>query len=107
VRTWLDGPTRDDQAVDPALRRRVFEMQRLALDHENPKAHGEWLTPSRRERLGDVSAPTIVLVGELDQPGFRRIARFVAAEIPAPGSRSCRESPICRRWRTPWASRIP
>jgi GTP cyclohydrolase IV len=57
-------------------------MQRLALDHENPEAHGEWLTPSRRERLGDVSAPTLVLVGELDQPGFRRIARFVTAEIP-------------------------
>ena len=82
VRTWLDGPTRDDQEVDPALRRRVFEMQRLALDHENPEAHGEWLTPSRRERLGDVSAPTLVLVGELDQPGFGRIARFLAAEIP-------------------------
>jgi 3-oxoadipate enol-lactonase len=82
VRTWLDSPTRDDQAVDPALRRRVFEMQRLALDHENPEAHGEWLTPSRRERLGDVSAPTLVLVGELDQPGFGRIARFLAAGIP-------------------------
>jgi 3-oxoadipate enol-lactonase len=82
VRTWLDGPTRDDQAVDPALRRRVFEMQRLALDHENPEAHGEWLTPSRRERLGDVRAPTLVLVGELDQPSFGRIARFLAAEIP-------------------------
>jgi 3-oxoadipate enol-lactonase len=82
VRTWLDGPARGADAVDPALRRKVFEMQRLAIDHENPNATGGWLTPSRRERLGDVRSPTLVLVGELDQPDFRRIARFLADEIP-------------------------
>ena len=74
---------RDENDVPTALRRRVFEMQRAALDHENPAATGGWLTPSRRERLGDVAAPTLVLVGALDQRDFRRIARFLAAEIPA------------------------
>jgi pimeloyl-ACP methyl ester carboxylesterase len=82
VRTWLDGPMRGEHEVDPTLRRRVFEMQRLALDHENPKAEGGWLTESRHERLGDVRAPTLVLVGELDQPGFGKIARFLADRIP-------------------------
>lgn len=82
VRTWLDGPTRDASEVDETLRRRVFEMQRRALDHENPAADGSWLTPSRRARLGDVRAPTLVLVGALDQPGFGEIARFLAEHIP-------------------------
>jgi pimeloyl-ACP methyl ester carboxylesterase len=82
VRTWLDGPERDENTVSAALRRRVYEMQRAALDLENPAATGGWLTPSRRERLGDVEAPTLVLVGALDQRDFRRIARFLAAEIP-------------------------
>lgn len=82
VRTWLDGPTRGEAALDAALRKRVFEMQRAALDNENPAANGAWLTTSRRERLGDVRAPTLVLVGALDQPDFRLIARFLAAEIP-------------------------
>ena len=82
VRTWLDGPTRGEGDVPKALRRRVFEMQRAAFDQENPAATGGWLTPSRRERLGDVTAPTLVLVGALDQRDFRRIARFLAAEIP-------------------------
>jgi pimeloyl-ACP methyl ester carboxylesterase len=81
VRTWLDGPARGPDAVDPALRRKVFEMQRLAIDHENPNATGGWLTPSRRERLGDLRATTLVLVGEHDQPDFGRIARFLADEI--------------------------
>jgi pimeloyl-ACP methyl ester carboxylesterase len=82
VRTWLDGPTRGEDEVPKTLRRRVFEMQRAALDHENPAAAGGWLTPSRRERLGDVTARTLVLVGALDQRDFRRIARFLAKGIP-------------------------
>jgi pimeloyl-ACP methyl ester carboxylesterase len=82
VRTWLDGPTRSEDAVPQALRRRVYEMQRAALDHENPNATGSWLTPSRRQRLGDVASPTLVLVGALDQRDFRRIGRLLADEIP-------------------------
>jgi len=57
-------------------------MQRLAYEHENPRAEGGWLTPGRRERLGDVRAPSLVLVGALDQPSLGRIARFLADEIP-------------------------
>ncbi|MCZ7590083.1 MAG: alpha/beta hydrolase [Gaiella sp.] len=82
VRTWLDGPTRGETDVPAALRRRVYEMQRAALDHENPAATGGWLTSSRRQRLGEVTAPTLVLVGALDQRDFRRIARVLADEIP-------------------------
>jgi pimeloyl-ACP methyl ester carboxylesterase len=82
VRTWLDGPTRGEDQVPRALRRRVFEMQRTALDHENPAAEGGWLTASRRDRLGDVTQPTLVLVGALDQRDFRRIAHLLAEEIP-------------------------
>lgn len=82
VRTWLDGPTRGPDALPAALRQRVFEMQRRALDHENDDARGGWLTDSRRARLGEVRAPTLVAVGELDQPDFGEIARVLAAEIP-------------------------
>jgi pimeloyl-ACP methyl ester carboxylesterase len=82
VRTWLDGPTRGEDEVPKALRRRVFEMQRTALDRENPAAEAGWLTPSRRERLGDVTQPTLVLVGALDQRDFRRIARLLGEDIP-------------------------
>jgi len=81
VRTWLHGPTRDASAVDQALRLRVFEMERRALELENTAAEGGWLTPSRRERLADVHAETLVLVGALDQPGFGKIARFLAENI--------------------------
>ncbi len=98
VRTWLDGPTRGEADVPKALRRRVFEMQRAALDHENPAASGGWLTPSRRERLGDVAAPTLVLVGALDQRDFRRIAPLPRGRRSrARSSRSSRASRTCLR----------
>ena len=86
VRTWLDGPTRGPDVLSPDLRRRVWEMQRRALDYDNDDAHGGWATESRRARLGEIDVPTLVLVGELDQPDFREIARILAAEIP--GARS-------------------
>lgn len=82
VRGWLDGPSRGPDAVAPALRQRVFEMQRRALDYDNDDAKGGWLVASRRARLGDVRSPTLVLVGALDQPDFGEIARFLAGEIP-------------------------
>ncbi len=81
VRTWLDGPTRGPEALPAETRQRVFEMQRRALDHDNDDAKGGWLTPSRRARLGEVRAATLVAVGELDQPDFGEIARVLATEI--------------------------
>lgn len=82
VRTWLDGPTRGPDTLPAALRQRVWEMQRRALDYDNDDAKGAWATESRRARLGEISVPTFVMVGELDQPDFGEIARMIASEIP-------------------------
>ena len=57
-------------------------MQRRAYDYENPNATGGWLTPSRRANLADVAAPTLVLVGELDQPSLQGVAKLLGDEIP-------------------------
>lgn len=38
--------------------------------------------PADAERLGEIKAPTLVLVGEQDLPDFRGIAAKLAAEIP-------------------------
>ena len=80
--TWFDGPMRSPADVDPAVRRRAWEMQRRAVDLENDDATPEHLEPPTSERLGEVRAPTLVMVGELDQPDMRAIAERLAAGIP-------------------------
>jgi 3-oxoadipate enol-lactonase len=89
LRTWLDGPERDAAPVTPETRARVAEMQRAALEtlvraYEGSPEPGPvtWADPPAATRLGDVSVPTLVVVGTLDQPDFRAISARLAAEIP-------------------------
>jgi 3-oxoadipate enol-lactonase len=82
MRTWFDGPARTSDDVDPQVRRRAWEMQRRAIDLENDDAHAQAPEPPSAERLGEVSAQTLVTVGELDQPDMIAIAQKLAADIP-------------------------
>lgn len=82
VRFWVDGSARSAEQVDARVRQRVFEMQRRAFEIDNPDADGAWLVPDRHERLGDLAAPTLILVGELDHTDFAAIGRHMATEIP-------------------------
>jgi pimeloyl-ACP methyl ester carboxylesterase len=85
LRMWVEGPTRGPGDVDPGLRARVAEMQRLAVEHDlaAPDAGPEReLQPPARKRLGEVSVPTLVVVGTLDIADMHEIARELAAGIP-------------------------
>jgi 3-oxoadipate enol-lactonase len=82
IGTWFDGPTRTAADVDRAARRRAWEMQRRAIDLENDNARAKVLDPPASERLGEVRAPTLVAVGELDQPDMIAIAERLVAGIP-------------------------
>jgi pimeloyl-ACP methyl ester carboxylesterase len=81
MRTWFDGPSRSPDEVEPTTRRRAWEMQRLAIDLENDNAEARAPEPPSGERLREVAAPTLVAVGELDQPDMVAIAEKLAAEI--------------------------
>jgi 3-oxoadipate enol-lactonase len=84
VRFWVDGPHRRPEDVDPALRDRVREMQRRAFElqletwEQAPQERIQELTP----RLGEIKAPALVLVGELDQPDMLAIADLLARSLP-------------------------
>ncbi len=80
--TWFDGPGRSAADVDPAARRRAWEMQRRAIQLENDDARAEPVEPPAGERLGELQAPTLVAVGELDQPDMVEIAQRLADGIP-------------------------
>jgi 3-oxoadipate enol-lactonase len=82
IETWFDGPMRSPADVDPDVRIHALAMQRRAIDLENDDATAEAPEPPSSERLGDVKSPTLVGVGELDQPDMVAIAEKLAEGIP-------------------------
>jgi 3-oxoadipate enol-lactonase len=85
LRTWVDGPRRRPDEVDAAVREQVAVMQRRIYELEvslDGEAEEEPLVPDLAERLSEIRAPTLVLVGEEDVPDIHAIAQRLAAEIP-------------------------
>lgn len=103
LRTWVDGPKRGPDEVDPVVRRRVHEMQLQAFRVQVPAYEsdpapgpGDALDPPAVERLQEIRVPTLVVVGGGDQPdileicdrleagidGARKVVIPVAAHVP-------------------------
>lgn len=85
LRTWVDGPRRRPEDVDPAVRRFVAEMQRRAYELWLPvgqEAEEEPLVPDVGSRYVELRLPTLVLVGTEDLPDMHEIAEKLAAGIP-------------------------
>jgi pimeloyl-ACP methyl ester carboxylesterase len=85
LRMWVDGPSRRPEDVDPDVRRRVGEMQRRAFELQLPvgdDADEEPLAPDFAERLGEISAPTLIVVGDEDVPDMHAICERVESAIP-------------------------
>jgi 3-oxoadipate enol-lactonase len=85
VRLWVDGPNRGPDAVAQDVRERVRQMQRRAFDVQIP-AYEATPPPGPEDpldmRLGEIAAPTLVVVGEQDVPDFREIAERLERELP-------------------------
>ena len=81
LRTWVDGPQRRPEDVDPAVRERAREMARhvyaVAVDAGQPRP----LDPPAIERLGEVHVPALVVSGALDQPIMREIAALLGERV--------------------------
>ncbi len=78
---WVDGPTRSSDRVDPELRRAVDEMNARVYELESSAEGRQALSPPAVERLGEITVPTLIIVGAEDQPDIIRIADRLVAEI--------------------------
>jgi pimeloyl-ACP methyl ester carboxylesterase len=85
VRFWVDGPRRERGAADPEVRELVGAMQRQAFEVPVPDPEPTTpppLDPPASERLGEIAAPTLVVVGDEDVDDMKQIADVLAAGIP-------------------------
>ncbi|EFH90714.1 alpha/beta fold hydrolase [Ktedonobacter racemifer] len=83
MRMWVDGPKRSPQEVDPVVRQRVYEMQYQAFGVEIPEdADVINLDPAACERLREITAPTLAIVGDLDWPERFSIVSKLTDALP-------------------------
>jgi pimeloyl-ACP methyl ester carboxylesterase len=83
LRMWVDGPFRTPDQVDAGVRERVREMEALAFSRAMTESEPEVLRldPPATGRLGEIMAPALILVGDLDYPQKVDVARAMSQEI--------------------------
>lgn len=82
-RIYIDGPFREPDQVDPQVRRRFAEMNRIALANKTwGLVDASPLNPPAVERLHEIQAPALIIAGSLDDPEILRAAEVMVSGIP-------------------------
>jgi 3-oxoadipate enol-lactonase len=79
---WADGPGQPAGRVDPAIRAKVHEWILTTYQAEKEEGQPQPLDPPAAERLGDLRAPLLVMLGTLDDPGTNASMRHLAQTVP-------------------------
>jgi 3-oxoadipate enol-lactonase len=83
LRLWVDGVHRQPEEVDAQVRQKVGQMQREIFLMDVPEDVAEVrLEPVAYGRLAEITAPTLVLVGDLDLPEKVEEAAWLAEQLP-------------------------
>ncbi len=85
LRLWVDGPFRQPEQVDPAVRQRAAEMNRIPVEHGTfglDTQPVDPLDPPAVTRLNQIRVPTLIVAGALDDPELLRAAEVMEQGIP-------------------------
>jgi pimeloyl-ACP methyl ester carboxylesterase len=78
-KSWTDGPKRKPDEVPADVREKV-RMMALATA-EKPRQSGEYVEANAVNRLNEIRAPTLAIVGDLDMQDIIDIAKLVETEV--------------------------
>jgi pimeloyl-ACP methyl ester carboxylesterase len=81
LRAWVDGPHRRPQDVAAAVRLRCADMAAHNVV-EHATAHRGMLERDALHRLGEVSAPTLLLIGDADSTDIVQVTQRALREVP-------------------------
>ena len=89
LEAWVSGPYRSLDEVDPGVVELIRRTQAVSYTIRHPRETGDEqagpeleLSRPAGEQLSEIAAPTLVMVGSLDQPDCVRVAHQLAAEVP-------------------------
>ena len=81
ARLWLDGPRRRPGYVKDPLRKLFFEMD-SNFDSDFDSAPIDEIEPPAAERLHEITAPTLVMVGDEDAPPVFDAVELLMDKVP-------------------------
>lgn len=82
AQTWLAGPGRSLDDIDPDLLSLFREMDRAPQETESERnEYAQTLEPATNDQLDRTDAPTMVVVGEHDLPNLIEAAHYLAERL--------------------------
>jgi len=82
LRMWIDGPQRTPEMIDPAFRERVRAMNGALLVRDDDEGDEIDVDPPAEERLGEITAPTLILYGDQDIADVQQAGPLLEQAIP-------------------------
>ncbi|HEY3247222.1 MAG TPA: alpha/beta fold hydrolase [bacterium] len=82
VKVWVDGPRQPEDRVDSRIREKVRRMILETYRGHTTGGQPQSQKPPAIGRLHEISAPTLVVVGDLDTHSVRQVADILAQRIP-------------------------
>jgi 3-oxoadipate enol-lactonase len=79
---WVDGPGQSADRVDSSIRSRVHGWILSNYEAEKEEGEPQVLDPPAAQRLAQLHAPLLVMLGTLDEPGTSASMRYLASIIP-------------------------
>ena len=77
---WLDGPLAPEGRVGGSARELFLDMNRVALEAEDPGDQGDAV--EAWDRLGEIAVPTLLMIGELELRYLKDSVAHATAHIP-------------------------
>jgi len=81
-RSWTDGPRRTPDQVDAGVRKAVRDMLRYNMAAGRGMGGSAVPNPPAMRRLGEIHAPTQVIVGDIDMSDILKIVDMLCEEVP-------------------------
>lgn len=82
MRLFVDGSGRTPDQVNPALRKKVYDMNLIALRNEKLLGKDVPLPTPAAKRIEALHLPVLIVTGDLDEDYIAKAADFMATNIP-------------------------
>lgn len=79
---WVDGPRRKPDQVDPVYRAKALKLIRETVAIPLGDGIGDYLRPLAAGRLAEVTAPTLLIIGDQDVPDMFPMIDAMERGIP-------------------------